>query len=234
MSAERLRRSRILITGGAGFLGVHAAQELAACGAQLLLQDSAYKRADLLESVLRLGRMAFVVCGLEALERAPGFSTLYGPGETQAPRLIPSFIRSLLAGQSPIVRGDGNDWWDYLYVRDAARAIRLALEHGAEAPGVYNVGAGHGWTPRAVAHALQRLMCLALPPKHLPGGAPRRALVADVSHARSQLHFSPETGLPDGLRAEVAYHRAQAAAVEAGHRPGRGRPRRPAAQAART
>jgi nucleoside-diphosphate-sugar epimerase len=39
MSAHTVRQRKILVTGGAGFLGAHVAQELAAQGARLVLQD---------------------------------------------------------------------------------------------------------------------------------------------------------------------------------------------------
>jgi nucleoside-diphosphate-sugar epimerase len=137
-------------------------------------------------------------------------ASLYGPGELQSPRVVPSFIRSQLAGQPPVIYGDGSDVYDYLYVQDAARAVRLALEHMDIAAGIYNIGSGHGWTTRAVAETIQRQLHLALPPQHMPARGPRHVLVADINRACARLNFRPETTLEAGLAAEIAYFQAHA------------------------
>ena len=326
MANGSLKQRKILITVGAGFLGVHVARALAAAGARLLLQDTAHKRANLLAPVLKEGRADFVVSELETLDRSPAligqladvdylvhlglhmpaaeaphllpaylaanlvpfeqllqhlpsrlkgvvlasslavyggpsaepvsetyptrpqsafaktklamelvllqygqrtgtpvtslrFSSLYGPGETQSPRAVPSFIRNLMAGQPPVIYGDGTDVYDYLYVQDAARATQLALEHLGEAAGIYNIGSGHGWSTRAVAENIQRQMRLALPPKHMPARGPRHSLIADIGHAAARLHFRPETALEDGLAKEIAYFAAQQAGGGSPFRP---------------
>ena len=320
MTNSRLQQRKILITGGAGFLGVHVAQVLAAHGARLLLQDTAHKRPDLLGPVLRSGQADFVICDLEALDQSPAltsqlpdvdyvvhlgwrvpasdepaeqlarslagnlapfeqllarlprslkgiclastlavyggpsaepvaentpaqpltagaqtklamerallehgrqtrvpvtvlrFSSLFGPGEAHSPRAVPSFIRNLLAGEPPVIYGDGGDVYDYLYVTDAARAVLLALEHMEDAPGIYNIGSGYGWTTRAVAETIQRLAQMAVPPKHMPARGPRQSLIADIGRAAARLQFCPETPLEAGLAAEIAYCRSQALA----------------------
>jgi UDP-glucose 4-epimerase len=318
--APHVRQPKVLVTGAAGFLGVHVAQALAALGARLLLQDTAPKRLDLLAPVLKTGQADFVIGSLADLEKAPAlvsqmadvdyvvhlalsvptpgapetlpalwlsanlaplqrllnhlpgglqglclasslavyggpsrepvaegcptqpqtplaktklamertlldygrrtgtpvtvlrFSSLFGPGEQHAPRVVPSFIRRLLAGQPPVIHGDGSDVDDYLYVEDAAQAVRRALERGAEAAGLYNIGAGHGWTTRAVAETAQRVLQTALQPMHMPARGPRHALIADISRARSKLGFRPESTLEAGLRAEIAYCQAHSPA----------------------
>ena len=320
MAPHARQKPKVLITGAAGFLGVHVAQALAALGARLLLQDTAPKRPDLLAPVLKTGQADFVIGDLADLEHAPAllgqiadvdyvvhlalnvpvpdetqtlqarwlganvarlerllahlparlngiclassmsvygaassepvaeacptqphtalaetklamerrlmhygrqtgtpvtvlrFSSLFGPGEQHSPRMVPSFIRSLMAGQPPVIYGDGSDVHDYLYIEDAARAVRLAVERGAEAAGTYNIGSGHGWTTRAVAEAAQRVLRVAVQPKHMPARGPRHTLIADISRARAKLAFQPETALEAGLAAEVAYCRAHTAA----------------------
>jgi UDP-glucose 4-epimerase len=314
MEPSPLQNRKVLITGGAGFLGVHVAQELAAHGTELLLQDTVHKRPDLLAPVLKLGRANLVIGDLAQLDQSPAllsqldgvdyvvhlglrvpasvdgtpsdylasnlppfesllqrlpsrvrgvclasslavyggphdepvpegfpaqprsalaetklamelvllqygqrasvpvtalrFSTLYGPGELNAPRAIPGFIRNLLAGQPPVIYGDGTDLHDFLFVADAARATRQALERMEAAAGVYNIGSGQGWTTRAVAEMTSRQLGLALPPKHMPGRGARQALVADIGRATARLRFQPETPLETGLAAEIDYFQA--------------------------
>lgn len=52
----------------------------------------------------------------------------YGPGDLNFNRIIPGTIRSLLNGESPIIRSDGTFIRDYFYVKDGA----LAYMHLAE------------------------------------------------------------------------------------------------------
>jgi UDP-glucose 4-epimerase len=310
-SGRELAGQTILVTGGAGFLGVHLAQALAQRGARLVLQDTHHKRQASLGPLLA-GRKVQLVLGeltslaasrdwlkllrgvdyvvhlaltvpagsdpagavaeyqaanlapfQQLLEQLPArtrgvclassvsvygtaspeplsedqpplstapyaltklamekaladfsqqrgrpvtvlrYSTLYGPGEYHSPRAIPSFIRSLLAGQPPVIYGDGTDIHDYLYVQDAAEGTCLALERLENAAGLYNLASGHGWTTRAMAEHVQRLMHVSLPPKHMPARGPRQCVVADISQARRRLDFEPQTPLEAGLCAEI-------------------------------
>jgi CDP-glucose 4,6-dehydratase len=52
---------------------------------------------------------------------------LFGPGDLNFNRIIPSTIRSVLRGQPPVLRSDGSMVRDYFYVRDGSLAyLRLA------------------------------------------------------------------------------------------------------------
>jgi CDP-glucose 4,6-dehydratase len=51
----------------------------------------------------------------------------FGPGDNNWERLVPGTIRSILAGERPLIRSDGTMTRDYLYVVDGALAyLRLA------------------------------------------------------------------------------------------------------------
>ena len=52
----------------------------------------------------------------------------YGPGDLNFNRIVPGTIRSVLSGESPVIRSDGTFIRDYFYVKDAA----LAYMHLAE------------------------------------------------------------------------------------------------------
>lgn len=52
---------------------------------------------------------------------------VFGPGDLNWSRIVPGTIRSLLAGERPVIRSDGSPLRDYLYVDDAVSAyIALA------------------------------------------------------------------------------------------------------------
>ena len=58
-------------------------------------------------------------------------ANIYGGGDLNLSRLIPGTIRSVLAGERPLIRSDGTPVRDYLYVHDAVSAyLTLAEQRG--------------------------------------------------------------------------------------------------------
>jgi CDP-glucose 4,6-dehydratase len=57
------------------------------------------------------------------------FGNLFGSGDVNFDRLIPGTIRSVIRGESPIIRSDGNFSRDYIYVEDAASAYMTLAEN---------------------------------------------------------------------------------------------------------
>lgn len=58
----------------------------------------------------------------------------YGGGDLNWNRIVPGTIRSVLRGQRPIIRSDGNYVRDYFYVEDGAAAYMLLAERLAAQP----------------------------------------------------------------------------------------------------
>lgn len=58
----------------------------------------------------------------------------YGGGDLNWNRIIPGTIRSILRGQNPIIRSDGEYVRDYFYVEDGAAAYMLLAEQLAARP----------------------------------------------------------------------------------------------------
>ncbi len=52
----------------------------------------------------------------------------YGGGDLNWNRIVPGTIRSILRGQPPVIRSDGNFVRDYFYVEDGAAAYMLLAE----------------------------------------------------------------------------------------------------------
>ncbi|HKD35896.1 MAG TPA: GDP-L-fucose synthase [Pirellulales bacterium] len=142
---------------------------------------------------------------------------LYGPGDNFDPEsshVIPALIRKAIeareARQAHIeVWGTGSASREFLFVRDAARAIAAATEQ-YDKPEPVNIGSGREITIRELAE----LVCRTCrfdgeirwdPTK--PDGQPRRCL--DTSRAHSAFGFEATTRLPDGLRETVAWYEAQ-------------------------
>lgn len=58
----------------------------------------------------------------------------YGGGDLNWNRIVPGTIRSIVRGQSPIIRSDGQFIRDYFYVEDGAAAYMLLAEKLAQNP----------------------------------------------------------------------------------------------------
>jgi nucleoside-diphosphate-sugar epimerase len=134
------------------------------------------------------------------------YFTVYGP--RQRPDMaFHRFITALLA-QGPItVYGDGGQTRDFTFASDAIAANLAAAEKGV--PGrVYNIGGGSRVTVNQVLETLGRLaqatpdVCRAAPQ---PGDP--RDTGADIGRARTELAWSPEVLLEDGLARQLAWQK---------------------------
>jgi CDP-glucose 4,6-dehydratase len=135
---------------------------------------------------------------------------LFGGGDLNFNRLIPGTIRSVLRGEAPIIRSDGQYVRDYFYVRDAAYAyLRLAerLNQGL-AGEPFNFG---NETPVSVLEVVQQILSLmqreTLKPVILNEASneiPRQYL--DCSKARRLLDWAPQFGMEQGLRETIAWY----------------------------
>lgn len=135
------------------------------------------------------------------------FST-FGP--TDHPYwMIPGLIGDLLDGKKPALTA-GDQLWDFLFVEDAARAIRLALETDG-AQGVYALGSGAAPRLRETIEAVRNAIDPALPLGF--GDVPYRPdqvmrLQADTAALRRDLNWEPKVCLEDGLRRTVDWYMA--------------------------
>jgi len=135
------------------------------------------------------------------------FATIYGPMETD-PRAIPNFIRQVLVGNPPIIRGDGEDVRDYVHVTDVIQAIVSALASDIGGIQVYNIGSGKGYSTRQIAEYIIRLAAGELQPIIKGEESASSGVVCNISYARSMLGYEPQVELEDGLRAEIQWFRS--------------------------
>jgi nucleoside-diphosphate-sugar epimerase len=140
------------------------------------------------------------------------YFNVYGPRQDPAgpyAAVIPRFFRALLAGEAPVVDGDGAQSRDFTFVADAVAANLLAAGAPAAACGrAYNVAAGRRTT---IAELAERIRALAggPPPRHAPPrpGDVRHSL-ADLALAGSALGYRPEWTLDAGLAASREHYGA--------------------------
>ena len=75
----------------------------------------------------------------------------YGGGDLNWNRIVPGTIRSVLRGERPVIRSDGQFVRDYFYVEDGAAAYMLLAERLAADPELR--GRGVQLLQRACSHA---------------------------------------------------------------------------------
>jgi nucleoside-diphosphate-sugar epimerase len=131
----------------------------------------------------------------------------YGPADNPE-WLIPYLILTLLRGEQPRLTA-GRQRWDYLYVKDAARAIVLLTER-AHAAGIFNLGSGRTVEIRALVETIWDAVDPSLPLRF--GEVPYRSdqvmhLEADVTSLTKAAGWQPTTSLADGLMETVRYYR---------------------------
>ena len=128
------------------------------------------------------------------------YGNVYGPGQdgTGEAGVVAISSHRLLAGNAPVIRGDGAQTRDFTYVGDVVAANILGL--ASRETGAINIGTGR---ETAIGDLVRRLCDLAsfrgeperepLP----PGEVARSAL--DNALAAGRLGWSPQVGLDDGL-----------------------------------
>jgi UDP-glucose 4-epimerase len=130
------------------------------------------------------------------------------PADSVYAAVIPSFAKKLLAGEAPVIYGDGTQSRDFTSVTNAVLATLLG--GAAERPlagEVFNVGAGRAVTLLELA-AIMAEKCGVphIAPEFEPGrtGDVPHSL-ADYSRAREAIGYSPVQTLEEGLDETLAW-----------------------------
>ena len=127
--------------------------------------------------------------------------------ESEYAAVIPRFIGRRIAGQAPVIFGDGRQTRDFIHVGDVVRANLLAAQ--AKVGGVVlNVASGAGISLRQLCHRLDDLMGPGRPPVHQPA---RRGEVrhsrGSTSKALRVIGFEAKVSFSEGLQRTVAWFR---------------------------
>jgi UDP-glucose 4-epimerase len=138
------------------------------------------------------------------------YANVYGPRQDPHGEagVVAIFAQRLLAGEQPVINGDGQQTRDYVFVGDVAHANLAALQVGYSGP--LNIGTGDETTVNQLFGSLRHLTGSSAPEVHGPAkpGEQRRSVLA-WSRAAHVLNWRPQIGVEDGLRQTVEYFRTR-------------------------
>lgn len=136
---------------------------------------------------------------------------LFGAGDLNFNRLIPGTIKSVLEGESPIIRSDGQFVRDYFYVADAVDAYLCLAEalpsekfNGQD----FNFGTE---TPMSVVDLVATILSVMGREDLQPiikneASHEIREQFLDCTKARTMLNWKPERSFEDGLNETIAWY----------------------------
>jgi nucleoside-diphosphate-sugar epimerase len=141
------------------------------------------------------------VYGLETV--ALRYFNVFGPRQdplSQYAAVIPKFITAALAGERPVIFGDGEQSRDFTYVDNTVDGTVLAATAEGAAGETFNVACGEATTLNQLVEHIGELVgkqVEAIHTERQPGDLPRS--LADISRAREALGYEPAVDIRSGL-----------------------------------
>ncbi|MGI9556819.1 MAG: GDP-mannose 4,6-dehydratase [Solirubrobacterales bacterium] len=209
LEAARPRRTPIVLasTGGAIY-GEGEGRDLPLDESSSCRPEAPYGMSKLAaEGYLDVSRRVHGVPGV-----ALRLGNVYGPRQDPHGEagVIAIFAGRLLAGEAPVVYGDGLQTRDYVYATDVVDAFKASAERlGGEASGLgapINVATGVETTVLELVQLMGSLLPDgAAEPSHEESRAGEVARISlDCERARRELGWQPRMSLSDGLEATLA------------------------------
>lgn len=138
------------------------------------------------------------------------YANIYGPRQDPHGEagVVAIFTLRFLAGEQPVINGDGKQTRDYVFVGDVARANLAALQ--TDYTGPINIGTGIETDVNQLFAHLRQFAGSFAPEMHGPAkpGEQRRSVLA-WERASQLLGWRPEIKMEDGLRQTVEYFRTR-------------------------
>ncbi|WP_298166561.1 SDR family NAD(P)-dependent oxidoreductase [Novosphingobium sp.] len=139
------------------------------------------------------------------------FANVYGPRSYHKGSVVAAFFRRIADGLPLIVHGDGEQVRDFVFVDDLCDGIMRGIDYAQS--GVLQLGSG---VPVSVNALIEEMRLVVAPQPVAVEYRPARVgeierTWCDVSRARSELGFAPDTSLAVGLARTWAWFRARRA-----------------------
>ncbi|MFH1941294.1 MAG: NAD-dependent epimerase/dehydratase family protein [bacterium] len=136
------------------------------------------------------------------------YANIYGPRQNPHGEagVVAIFCKRLLAGEQPVINGDGKQTRDYVYVGDVVRANILGLTY--EKNETFNIGTAIETDVNELFRHLNTMTGGSAEEKHGPEkmGEQKRSVIS-FKKAKKLLGWNPEVDLKEGLKRTVRYFR---------------------------
>ncbi|HRW08679.1 MAG TPA: SDR family oxidoreductase [Caldilineaceae bacterium] len=154
-------------------------------------------------------RVFYELYGLETV--CLRYFNVFGPYQDPSSHysaVIPLFINAMLAGESPVIYGDGTQSRDFTYVANNVRANLLATTAPNVGGQVFNIACGHRYSLLDLVTALNDILGTEITPHFAEGrkGDVKHSL-ADIRKAQEQLGYTVQVDFVDGLHKTVEWYR---------------------------
>jgi CDP-glucose 4,6-dehydratase len=136
----------------------------------------------------------------------------FGGGDLNWNRIVPGTIRSLVRGEAPVIRSDGQFVRDYFYVEDGAAAYMLLAEKLAANPSLsgraFNFSTEKQVTVLELVALISRLFGSSLQPRVLNEASNEiRHQYLSAVRAKTELGWKPLFTMEQGLERTIAWYK---------------------------
>jgi len=151
------------------------------------------------------------VFGMETLSLR--YFNVFGPYQDPAgayAAVIPAWVSRLLAGQSPIVYGDGEQSRDFCYIENVCEANWLAANAPAEVctGQAVNIACNRATTLNQILAQLKDLLNVDVPAEYAdPRAGDVKDSLADVTRAAETIGYQPKIFFDEGLALAIDWYR---------------------------
>ncbi len=128
-------------------------------------------------------------------------SNVYGPRQNPHGEagVIAIFAKKLIAGESPVINGDGTQTRDFVFVKDVASAVNNVIASRSE--GIYNIGTGREASVNDIFLSLKKALKSDINSQYAEAkkGEQMRSCI-DTTKANKKFGFKANVSLEDGLK----------------------------------
>jgi UDP-glucose 4-epimerase len=138
------------------------------------------------------------------------YFNVYGPRQDPSSPysgVISIFMTKASAKIAPVIFGDGNQFRDFIYVKDVVKANLLAADGDRARGEIYNIGTGK----YVCINDLWKMICRLAGNNTVPRYEPVREgdireSVANINHAKKSIGFKPDYSFEKGLKETFEYY----------------------------
>lgn len=127
---------------------------------------------------------------------------IYGPGDTEQSRIVPSVMANIACGERPLILSDGTPLRNYLYIDDAVEGY-LAVEKRNAGTRAYNLAGDETLSVKDLALRMCDILCAPwgreLDIVGIRKSGEIKSQELNTERARTELGWKPRVSLDDGI-----------------------------------